>query len=487
MLHNTLSRESPHPDPHTPDSIRATTLQLSNMPFPASVPTGGGMDTSSSRSFNFERPLARLEMHQQHEPTAQHPNDPIPPGSGFIFPQGGTLLSNHDARSTSDLSGLAFEPDQRSFVSQSLNSSFLREIPTSNSSVASVSASRSDSYGLEDSIVTLPPQSSGSSDKAAQKFSGDQDKTMASPERTKPSGISLLRPASSNASPSSSRSSSVSSSRPGAAERSQPTQDTPFPDMPSPLLAENTPTATPMGTPRAPFLPSFQPPPQRTPSGNHVHWRSPTSLVKRLGPATPLTHSPERLHMSMDETTPLLNNHVKLLPHSPSSLPPLPHMGGFLLQQDNEHFQDSHHGVEEGWGRGTFFRAKANDANALGVHKPYFYLDMKVAKETLRRELVEKAPDHVLTAFRAIPAVLLGSLLNILDGVSCEFFRFFCISRLFPCYFRALAFGLFLGILSIFGSAGPRFLPRRFMCGFCTLTWLQSLTPCACQLSLRIV
>ena len=395
------------------------------------------MDASSSRPFYLERSLARSEMHQQHEPTAQHPNDPIPSDSGFIFPQGGTLLSNHGARSTSDLSGLVFEPDQRSFVSQSLNSSFLREIPTSNSSVASVSASRSDSYGLEDSIVTLPPQPSGSSDKAAQKTSGDQDKAKASPERTKPSGISLLRPAPSNPglSPVSSRSSSVSSSRPGAAERSQSMQDnlTPLPAMPSPLLAENTPTATPMGTPRAPFLPSLPSPPQRTPNENHVHWRSPTSLVKNLGPATPLTHSPERLHLSMDETTPLLHN--KLLPHS---LPPLPHMGGFLLQQDNEngHFQDSHR-VEEGWGRG-FLHAKANDTNALGVHKPYFYLDIKVAKETLRRELVEKAPDHMLTAFRAIPAVLLGSLLNILDGVSCEFFRLLYIFRLFPFYFRDL-------------------------------------------------
>jgi hypothetical protein len=60
------------------------------------------------------------------------------------------------------------------------------------------------------------------------------------------------------------------------------------------------------------------------------------------------------------------------------------------------------------------------DTKSLGVHKPHFFLDAKVVKETLRRELVKKAPEHVFTAFKAIPAVLLGSLLNILDGVSCE-------------------------------------------------------------------
>ena len=427
MPHNTPSQESPHFDSHTPDSIRAATLQLSNMPFSASVPTGGGVDVSSFRSFDLEPSLAGLEIPEPHEPTAQHPNDHTPSGSGFIFPQGGTLLSKDGAPtlrlgSTSGLSGLGFEPDQRSLVSQSLNSSFFREIPTSNSSVASVSASRSDSYGLEDSILTLPPpQSSGSSDRTDQNTSRGQEKVKATPERTKPSGISLLRPASSEADSSpapSSRSSSVSSSRSVAAKYSPPIPDNPgaFPAIPSPPLAENTPTATPMGTPRPPFLPPLQLPSQRTPNENRVHWRSPTSLVKRLGPATPLTHSPERLHMSMDETTPLLSNHGKLLPSCSSSLPPLPHMHGFLLQQDNEQSQEPNGviGIEDGWGRHTFFqKAKVNDTNSLGNH---FYL----AKETLRRELVEKAPEHVFTALKAIPAVLLGSLLNILDGVSCE-------------------------------------------------------------------
>ena len=359
---------------------------------------------SSFRSFNLEPSSARLE----------HSNDHTPSGSGFIFSQGDTLLSNDGAPtlrsgSTSDLSGLGFEPDQRSLVSRSLKSSFLQDIPTSNSSVASVSASRSDSYGLEDSIVTLaPPQPSGFSDRADQNPSSrGQEKLKATPERTRPSGISLLRPTSSEAgsSPaSSSRSSSVSSSRYVATKYSPPIPDnpSPFPAIPSPPLAENTPTATPIGVPRAASLPSLQSPPQRTPNGDHVHWR-PTSLVNRLGPATPLTHSPERLYMSMNEITPLLSNHDKLSPSCSSSPPPLPHMHGFLLQQDNEHSRDSNQtqsngaiGIEEGWGRRTFFQnARVNDANSLGV--------------------------HIFTALKAIPAVLLGSLLNILDGVSCEY------------------------------------------------------------------
>jgi hypothetical protein len=79
--------------------------------------------------------------------------------------------------------------------------------------------------------------------------------------------------------------------------------------------------------------------------------------------------------------------------------------------------------VEEGWGPRTFFQnihAKANGAHSLGVYKFHCSLEAKAVKEKLRRELVEKAPEHVYTALKAIPAVLLGCLLNILDGVSCE-------------------------------------------------------------------
>jgi hypothetical protein len=249
-----------------------------------------------------------------------------------------------------------------------------------------------------------------------------------------------------------------------------------------------------MGTPRAPFLPSLQLPPQRTPNGNHVHWRSPTSLVKRLGPATPLTHSPERLHMSMDETTPLLN-HAKSFP-SPSSSPPLPHMRAFLLQQDNERSQDSSQtqsngviGIEEGWGRCKIFQnAKVNGTNSLGVHKPHFYLEANMLKATLRRELVEKAPEHVLTAFKAIPAVLLGSLLNILDGVSCE-----CCSQFFKVLHISPGFAPVRSMFctSIFRMSfyfwSTRLFPRRFVCG-CTLTAFASTSPIprACQLMQRM-
>jgi hypothetical protein len=43
----------------------------------------------------------------------------------------------------------------------------------------------------------------------------------------------------------------------------------------------------------------------------------------------------------------------------------------------------------------------------------------KDVKATLKKELTQ-LPRHGLTAIRATPAVLLGCLLNILDGVSCE-------------------------------------------------------------------
>lgn len=79
---------------------------------------------------------------------------------------------------------------------------------------------------------------------------------------------------------------------------------------------------------------------------------------------------------------------------------------------------------EEGWNAHTFLHGSST--------KPRSRLHFNVVKEKLRTEL-RMAPEHAATAVKAIPAVLLGSLLNILDGVSCECLSI-CLIILF--YFR---------------------------------------------------
>ena len=45
--------------------------------------------------------------------------------------------------------------------------------------------------------------------------------------------------------------------------------------------------------------------------------------------------------------------------------------------------------------------------------------NIRAFRKTFQEEVIFKSPYHLKTALRAIPAVLLGCLLNILDGVSC--------------------------------------------------------------------
>lgn len=66
---------------------------------------------------------------------------------------------------------------------------------------------------------------------------------------------------------------------------------------------------------------------------------------------------------------------------------------------------------EEAWNAQSFLHGSST--------KPRSRLHFKVLEDKLRTEL-RRTPEHAATAVRAIPAVLLGSLLNILDGVSCE-------------------------------------------------------------------
>ncbi|KAF9483649.1 hypothetical protein BDN70DRAFT_276355 [Pholiota conissans] len=385
---NSLMQTPDSIQPHSPDSIRATTVQLSKLAFPASVASGGG-GVGSFRSFHDMAAAPPAVGANTGSADDQQPSDA---SSGFIFPQ--TLPLAESSSSTSSL-GLDLEPDQTSILSPSLSSSFVRYLP---SSAASASGSGS---GLESSVATLP--SPGSSER-----------------KKKPSGLSLLRPpsASNPTSPTSSRSSSLSS-------RGGP--DVPaLAESPAAVLSpvaptETTPTATPMGTPR-PLMPGLPPPVQS--NANHVHWRRPGSLGRQADSSTPspsaIFHSPPPSHGILDENTPLLSSQRQL--HHVIDADALDILGSQFPPGAHHKLVNglpSHHsagGEDEDWGPRTVF-SDALSRVRLHLGKPRLKVDSAELKATLKNQ-VYRAPEHARTAVKAIPAVLLGCLLNILDGVS---------------------------------------------------------------------
>lgn len=346
------------------------------MSFSTSLPAVGmsphsfrtyGASPAPTRSEPTTMPLPLPLPKAGSELNSQHDED-----GGFIFPHAAHMGHEPATDSTSFLS------------SQSLNSSFLHEIPSS-------SAESDGGFGLESSIESLP---------ALQKLSG----------------VSLLRPDSSSTSsfnPSlvAPPSPSASSSRSSSASLVLPLG----PGLPSPLpiLATNetadiTPTATPMGTPRplnSTPLPSLLQP-RIKPNQSHVHWRSPRSIARLLGPTSPT--SPQA-----HEQTPLL--------------------GGCRNNDDGLHSPPNstadHRDLEIG----------SSGAIPTLLHKPkpfsfvfslsafrpgpsIFHLDIDHVKKRMKHEVLVNVPHYSMQAVNAVPAVLLGCLLNVLDGVSCELF-----------------------------------------------------------------
>ena len=371
---------SPTLDPpllHPSDSIRAATLQLSKMSFSTSLPAVG-MGPHSFRTYGVSSTPTRSEPTTMPLPLRKdgselntHDED-----GGFIFPR--TAHMGHEPAT-----------DSTSFMSsQSLNSSFLREIPGS-------STESDGGFGLESSIESLP---------ASQILSG----------------LSLLRPESSSTSsfnpslvapPSPSPSSSSRSSSASLVLPLGPRLSSPLPILATNEIADTTPTATPMGTPRplnSSPLPSLLQP-QINPKQSHVHWRSPRSIARLLGPTSPT--SPQA-----HEQTPLLgdcrSNDNGL--HSPSNST-APH-------------QDLEIGLSGTIP--TFHKSKVNIAFSsvfsLSALRPGpFHLDQ--VKKRMKHEVLVNAPHYLMQTVTAVPAVLLGCLLNILDGVSCELFLSFLI------------------------------------------------------------
>ena len=360
---------------HTPDSIRATTLQLSNMPFPASLPPLG-MSPLSFRTHRDSPTIQRSEtMTQLPLPKAksilgeQHDED-----GGFIFPR--QAQAGHEPATG----------DSTSFrSSQSLTSSFLHEIPDS-------SAHSDGGSGLGSSIGTLPP---------LQKLSGLSLLRPLGSSSTSSLNPSLTAPPSPSTSSNSSR---LSLPLPLRAELPSPS-----PNFATNNIADATPTATPMGTPR-PFrnapLPSLLQP-QINPSQSHVHWRSPRSIARLLGPASPTSSTMPQAQ----EQTPLLGD--------------CRNRDGYLHLPSNSIADDQD---PEIGGISTFLHKTKSKLpfrfifSSSSFHSGPFTLDIDHVKAKVKHEVVVNVPHYLMQGVNAVPAVLLGCLLNILDGVSCELF-----------------------------------------------------------------
>ena len=399
-LHQPNASSSPTfdpPFPHTPDSIRATTLQLSKLSFSTSLPAVE-MGPRPFRTYGVNP-----------APTQSEPTVPLPLGNfaselstqheedgGFIFPHAAHMGHEPATDSTSFLS------------SQSLNSSFLREIPGS-------STESDGGFGLESSIESLSP---------SQKLSG---LSLLRPDSSSISSFnpSLVAPHSPSTS-SSSRSSSISLALPLG-----PRLTSPLPILAANEIADTTPTATPMGTPRplnSSPLPSLLQT-QINPNQNHVHWRSPRSIARLLGPTSPISPTFPQAH----EQTPLLggsqnnNDGLHLSPNSTA---------------DHQDLEIGLSGTIPTFLPNSKVKLPFTSVFSLSALRP---VDIDHIKTKMKHGVQVNVPYYLMQAVTAVPAVLLGCLLNILDGVSCELFLFVLID--FQGLGRKLWYASVMGLL----------------------------------------
>ena len=119
----------------------------------------------------------------------------------------------------------------------------------------------------------------------------------------------------------------------------------------------------------------------------------------------------------MDERTPLLLGSANVNGH--------PGLSGVKLSHNTMGLGREH--LNTGGGGTPGQSAYGAAAISIGLGKASItHIERSIGafRKTFREEVIFKSPYHLKTALRAIPAVLLGCLLNILDGVSCTFHPF---------------------------------------------------------------
>jgi len=383
------------------------------------------------------------------------------PEPEFIFPQPkiASTTTTPDADETPRMSAKTRLPHSESELSLS-NTLDLEEPSSSTKSSLAISSLRTDSSssghlrGSVGTLLSLAPSSmftvpSSSADHHIGE-AGGKERRPRKEEKKQLSGLSLSRPSSidgegytspdHDASDSSSTSSSPSSSSGSSGARQVLSPENPTRPVtllnrrPPPMLlavhsrtsssvegnnnyhsiiASTTPTATvtPLGTPRASIvrpLPTsvtdiekqkgvdYESAPQQQQHGSassahgqgHVRWRSPLRISGRdlELDCEGRVEGTWGAHRNVDEETPLLVRYEEEETMAPAE------------------FQ---------YGPRTSI-GKKKDVPILSKTR------RKDLKARIKKEL-HRAPEYAVVAMKSIPAVLLGCLLNILDGVSCEY------------------------------------------------------------------
>ena len=285
------------------------------------------------------------------------------------------------------------------------------------------------------SMLTLPPSSSSVESSDVEPRRKDKQKQG---DKRKPSGLSLSRPSSDTSSEedsSSSRASSADSNfrsgriRPSLVTNPTVQQEQDHQDptryraspTPSPATATarspigvgdecngigTTPTVTPMGTPKAtaktmldesgPECPHHDRGHDRIDRSGHVRWKSPLRTERREVERYVELPSGQGA-AETDERTPLLDGYATMKADEES---------GFTTRFETLHRMAT-----------TNNDGLTKNAKKLWDPTPNLTKSRAFMKKQLN---LKHALQLAQVAFGAIPAVLLGCLLNILDGVSCE-------------------------------------------------------------------
>lgn len=459
-----------HSHTHTPHEIRAATVQLSNMPFEmAGTDPGNSKDTTSPRLMKEERGKMRAHMPLPSR-TSSDDN-----GAGAGVDVSGNLIfpkpkihhtSSIDSSSSLPILPLTEGPHTATFSSESLLVNLNLE-PDETSALALGASVGTLSSLAPSSMLTMPPSSYAGSSSDEMKGKEDEKK-----KKRKPSGLSLSRPSSDASSEGSDLSSRASSSDSDFRNHSDPdcgrgrARQSLFFSMTSPIQNQgdatryrmpsmsptlspaatatprlpfgtvdegngngSTPTGTPMGTPKARpgVLPSREAEGQR--ESGHVRWKSPLRVGREVEKYVELPNPPPLPKLDENE-----DERMSLLPEVGYGYSTFKgdDERGLMSRFEVLHRVENHAMTDDqdsdGGGGGQFLSKKPKLKpkpfafwfwNSVSTPKS---VGVSGAKDRVIKLLLEQAPQFASVAVGSIPAVLLGSLLNILDGVSCKLF-----------------------------------------------------------------
>ena len=466
----TPSRETPEPllALHTPSSVRATTMELSSMTFPSSVPSptpkplskhGLQLSPGINASFTMTHALQAPKIKTEPQTQAVVQQFTQPSDESFIFP------SVHPSQSPPAKAFQDLPPEHSKATASVLGSgppSLASSLFLPGTPLNASGDDLSTGGGLDSSIDTLPsvpsakaikqmgltPIAPTPSDRPEGRMSdATKDHSQSTP---RPSALTLSRPPGMDSAPSSRATSPV---RPGnhstsrAAKRTgynhasvtYPEEGSPSqvsqeePGVTSPTLDTATPTPKPRvltlspspsheaaeSDPQAIFLPGSQ-------QDDHHNGESVTSEDSHL-----LTGRRGRRSRSQKNKAKVEG---ELRRHNYGSIGTSPTGSRDVILPSSDTSSE--------------YRLVTSLPPSGSVLPHLGKLQDRLSKAT--RKEAKLIPQRLRTAAKAVPAVLLGCLLNILDGVSCKF------SSLLLTWSHQLADGMIIfPSTGVFEGLGP--------------------------------